>query len=333
MAVNSIFHTSNSHAIATEQNLYRDLLTESIQIFGHDVHYLDRTLVAEDTLLGEDTLSKFSSSAKIEMYIENAEGGYEGERELMNRFGLQNLSDVTFVVAKHRFQDLTKQITIESGTDTTSGSVLLEEGTLDSGTVEASASFEGGYIISEATPTDSDRPLEGDLIYHPILKKLFSVNFVDHDEPFHQLDNNPAYRLRCRTFDYSSEILDTGIDAIDAIEDALSTDALVYQFTLEQSSAVNESIRIHDTATTRGLLLDETDSDNIIGEDDSSSVGESILLETGTNDYLLQEEYIIGTGGANTGSLDNTAQNELFESLDDDVLDFTESNPFGDAGE
>ena len=333
MAVNSIFHTSNSHAIATEQNLYRDLLTESIQIFGHDVHYLDRTLVAEDTLLGEDTLSKFSSSAKIEMYIENAEGGYEGERELMNRFGLQNLSDVTFVVAKHRFQDLTKQITIESGTDTTSGSVLLEEGTLDSGTVEASASFEGGYIISEATPTDSDRPLEGDLIYHPILKKLFSVNFVDHDEPFHQLDNNPAYRLRCRTFDYSSEILDTGVDAIDAIEDALSTDALVYQFTLEQSSAVNEPIRIHDTATTRGLLLDETDSDNIIGEDDSSSVGESILLETGTNDYLLQEEYIIGTGGANTGSLDNTAQNELFESLDDDVLDFTESNPFGDAGE
>jgi hypothetical protein len=333
MAVNSIFHTSNSHAIATEQNLYRDLLTESIQIFGHDVHYLDRTLVAEDTLLGEDTLSKFSSSAKIEMYIENAEGGYEGERELMNRFGLQNLSDVTFVVAKHRFQDLTKQITIESGTDTTSGSVLLEEGTLDSGTVEASASFEGGYIISEATPTDSDRPLEGDLIYHPILKKLFSVNFVDHDEPFHQLDNNPAYRLRCRTFDYSSEILDTGVDAIDAIEDALSTDALVYQFTLEQSSAVNEPIRIHDTATTRGLLLDETDSDNIIGEDDSSSVGESILLETGTNDYLLQEEYIMGTGGANTGSLDNTAQNELFDSLDDDVLDFTESNPFGDAGE
>ena len=333
MPVNSIFHTSNSHAIATEQNLYRDLLTEAIQIFGHDVHYLDRTIVAEDTLLGEDTLSKFSSSAKIEMYVENADGGYEGEKELMNRFGLQNLSDVTFVVAKHRFQDLTKQITIESGTDTTSGSVLLEEGTLDSGTVEASASFEGGYIISEATPTDSDRPLEGDLIYHPILKKLFSVNFVDHDEPFHQLDNNPAYRLRCRTFDYSSEILDTGVDAIDAIEDALSTDALIYQFTLEQSSAVNEPIRIHDTATTRGLLLDETDSDNIIGEDDSSSVGESILLETGTNDYLLQEEYIMGTGGANTGSLDNTAQNELFDSLDDDVLDFTESNPFGDAGE
>ena len=333
MPVNSIFHTSNSHAIATEQNLYRDLLAEAIQIFGHDVHYLDRTIVAEDTLLGEDVLSKFSSSAKIEMYVENAEGGYECERELMNRFGLQNLSDVTFVVAKHRFQQLTKQITIESGTDTTGGAILLESGTIDMSSDAIVFEGETFYILNETDATDSDRPLEGDLIFHPILKKLFSVNFVDHDEPFHQLDNNPAYRLRCRTFDYSSEILDTGIDAIDAIEDALSTDALVYQFTLEQSSAVNEPIRIHDTATTRGLLLDETDSDNIIGEDDSSSVGESILLETGTNDYLLQEEYIIGTGGANTGSLDNTAQNELFESLDDDVLDFTESNPFGDAGE
>ena len=332
MPVNSIFHTSNSHAITTEQNLYRDLLAEAIQIFGHDVHYLDRTIVAEDTLLGEDTLSKFSSSAKIEMYVENAEGGYEGERELMNKFGLQNLSDVTFVVAKHRFQQLTKQITIERGTDTTGGAILLESGTIDMSSDAIVFEGETFYILNETDATDSDRPLEGDLIFHPILKKLFSVNFVDHDEPFHQLDNNPAYRLRCRTFDYSSEMLDTGIDAIDAIEDALSTDALVYQITLEQSSAVNEPIRIHDTATTRGLLLDETDSDNIIGENDSSSVGESILLETGTNDYLLQEEYIIGTGGANTGSLDNTAQNELFESLDDDVLDFTESNPFGDAG-
>ena len=28
---------------------------------------------------------------------------------------------------------------------------------------------------------------------------------------------------------------------------------------------------------------------------------------------------------------DKTAQNELFDSLDDDVLDFSESNPFGDV--
>ena len=121
MAVNSAFHTNNVAALATEQNLYKNLVAEVIQIYGHDVHYLDRTLVAEDTVFGEDTLSKFRNSAKIEMYVENSGGGYAGERELMTKFGLQDLSEITFVVAKHRFQELTKQFTIEDATDTDSG--------------------------------------------------------------------------------------------------------------------------------------------------------------------------------------------------------------------
>ena len=331
MAVNSAFHTNNVAALATEQNLYKNLVAEVIQIYGHDVHYLDRTLVAEDTTFGEDTLSKFRNSAKIEMYVENSSGGYAGEKELMTKFGLQDLSEITFVVAKHRFQELTKQFTIEDATDTDSGgSILLETDTIDmSGDA---VTFEGSdfYLLSETDATDADRPLEGDLVFHPVLKKLFEVNFVDHDEPFHQLDNNPVYKLQCRTFDYSSERLDTGISSVDAIEDALSVDTLVYQVTLEQSSAVNESVRIHDTATTRGLLKDETDNDNIIGEDDSTSVGESLLLETG--EWLLQEDYIIGEGSRLSTDADPSAQNELFDRLDDTILDFSENNPFGDAG-
>ena len=58
MAVNKHFHTSGSQSIQSEKNLYRDLVTEAIQIYGHDVYYMDRTLVAEDTIMGEDTLSK-----------------------------------------------------------------------------------------------------------------------------------------------------------------------------------------------------------------------------------------------------------------------------------
>ena len=330
MAVNAAFHTSNFASISTERNLYADLIAEAIQIYGHDVHYVDRTIVNEDTVFGESSLSKFRQSAKIEMYVENAGGGYAGEKELMSKFGLQNLSEITFVVSKSRFQELTKQFTIEDDTDGTGGSILLESASIDTSTNYAS--FEGSdfYILNETDSTDSDRPLEGDLVFHPILKKLFEVNFVDHDEPFNQLDGNPVYKLQCRTFDYSLESLDTGVTAIDAIEDALSIDTLLYQFTLEQSSAVNESIRIHDTAATRGLLKDETDNDNIIGEDDSTSVGENLLLETG--EWLLQEDYIIGEGGRLSTDADPSAQNELFDRLDDTVLDFTESNPFGDAG-
>ena len=323
MAVNKHFHTSGVAAVTSEQNLYRDLVTEDIQIHGHDVYYMDRTLVAEDTVFGEDALSKFVTQHPIEMYMEDADGGYAGERELMTQFGLQNLSEATFVVAKERFQTMDSQIQIESGTDTTGGSILQEAGTISSSTDLEGSNF---YIVQDTAATDSDRPLEGDVIYHPTLKKLFEVNFVDHDEPFYQLDNNPVYKLRCRLWEYSSEVLDTCVSAIDDIEDALSRDTLVYQFTLEQSSAVNEDIRLEwGHSADAGLVIDETDSDNIIGENDSTSVGESLLLEDGS--YVINEEYIVGDFDD-----DKTAQNELFDRLDDDILDFTESNPFGDAG-
>ena len=83
MAVNKAFHTNNSTSIQTEKNLYSDLVKEAIQIFGHDVYYIDRTTVAIDNVLGEDSLSKFTTQVPIEMYVENAECGYEGEKEFV----------------------------------------------------------------------------------------------------------------------------------------------------------------------------------------------------------------------------------------------------------
>ena len=335
MAVNKAFHTNNSTSIQTEKNLYSDLVKEAIQIFGHDVYYIDRTTVAIDNVLGEDSLSKFTTQVPIEMYVENAEGGYEGEKELMTQFGLENRNELTLVVHKERFQDLTKQIQIESGTDSTGGSILLESGTIDqsgnSSELETITTGSDFYILTETDAVSTDRPLEGDLVYHPILGKIFEVSFVDHDEPFHQLDNNPIYKLNCKQYEYSSDALDTGITDIDSIEDTESRNTRDFEFTLEQSTAQNEEINIQHARSNFGLLLEETSGDNIIGEDDSTSVGTSILLEnaadSGDDSYLLTEDYIVGDYVQ-----DKTAQNELFDQLDNNVLDFSESNPFGDAG-
>ena len=49
--------------------------------------------------------------------------------------------------------------------------------------------------------------------------------------------------------------------------------------------------------------------------------------DTGDASYLIQEDYIVGDQ-----STDTTNQNELFDTLDDTVLDFSETNPFGDVG-
>ena len=381
MAVNRAFHTNNVAALTTEQNLYRDLVKEAIQIYGHDVYYVDRTTVALDSILGEDSLSKYTTRHPIEMYVEDAEGGYQGEKEIITQFGLENRNEITFVVSKQRFQEMDSQITLEDGTVSTGGSILLEAGSISRSSLSAvldtptksfvqlngtdSSSSNSGdkiiqendkdsfilseesgtefYLLSDTATTDADRPQEGDLVFHPTFSKMFEISFVDHDDPFHQLDNNPVYKLRCRQFEYSQEVIDTGITEIDEIEDDLSKNPLDSQFTLEQSSAVNENIRIFHRAHEEGLLLlDGTDGsstdtgDNVLFENDSTSVGENILLEgTGSDDetasYLIQEDVIVGDY-TTRGSQDKTAQNELFDSLDDDVLDFSESNPFGDAG-
>ena len=314
MAVNKHFHTSGVAAIATEQSLYADLVSEAIHHRGHSVFYLDRTLVAEDNVFGEDSLSKFNTQSLIEMYMEDSGGGYAGEQELMSQFGLQNLSEATFVVSKTKFQEKTKQLQIETATDSTSsGSIQLESGTVSDSQIS--------YILNETDATDADRPFEGDAIYHPTLKKLFEISFVDHDDPFHQLDSNPVYKMRCRLFDYGSEEFSTGITEIDAIEDSLSSASSEYQFTLENSSIIGQPL----TLDFIDLDLSSVDIslDTTILSSDPASYGESILLETGGNEFLISEEYVIR---------DKTIQNELFDTLDDTVMDFNESNPFGDAG-
>jgi len=315
MAVNKHFHTSGVAAIATEQSLYADLVSEAIHHRGHSVFYLDRTLVAEDNVLGEDALSKFNKQAPIEMYMEDSGGGFAGQRELMSQFGLQNLSEATFVVSKTKFQEKTKQLEIETATDlTSSGSIQLEDGTV--------SDSQTSYILNETAATDADRPFEGDAIYHPTLKKLFEINFVDHDSPFHQLDNNPIYKLKCRLFDYGSEELSTGITEIDAISDDLSIVSSEYQITLERPSIVGGPITLDfgDFDFSSNTTLDNT-----IVAVDPSSYGESILLETGGDEYILSEDYYIGDYVN-----DKTSQNELFDTLDDTLLDFSELNPFGD---
>ena len=78
MAVNSFFHTSNVAALQTEKNLYSDLIAEAIQIYGHDVYYLDRTLVAEDTVFKLDDLvpnMQISTGKKYSAVIKSFEAG------------------------------------------------------------------------------------------------------------------------------------------------------------------------------------------------------------------------------------------------------------------
>ena len=83
-------------------DMYENLVIEALKIYGQDVYYLPRDLVNEDVLLGEDPTSRFPTSHKIEMYIENVDG-FDGEGDLFTRFGVEIRDEVTLVVARTRF--------------------------------------------------------------------------------------------------------------------------------------------------------------------------------------------------------------------------------------
>lgn len=62
------------------------------------------------------------------------------------------------------------------------------------------------------------RPREGDLIYSPMMKRLFVIKYVDNKPVFYQMGALQMFELTCEVFEYSNESLNTGIPEIDAIE-------------------------------------------------------------------------------------------------------------------
>ena len=259
MAVNHHFQGGNGIGNTNEKKLYEDLIIEGLKIYGHDVYYLPRTLVNRDLILGEDSLSKFDDSYLIEMYVETTEG-LAGEQELINKFGLEIREETTFMLSKRRWMDAVD-----------SYHTMIKEG----------------------------RPNEGDIIYYPLMNKFFEISFVEDQEPFFQLGNLPVYKLRARTWEYSSEKLDTGVTDIDSAEDQYSLDQLAHQFMLEDGT---------------GSLQLENDSVN------------------GDANYFINEAYNLQTQSTYAQNLDLDSQAGFnTEDTSDDILDFTERNPFGEV--
>ena len=193
MAVNHYFQGGDGIGNQAEKTLHENLIIEGLKIYGHDVYYLPRTLVNQDLILGEDVASKFNASYLIEMYFETTEG-FQGERGLISKFGLEIRDDTTFTVAKRRWDDA---------------------------------------VGDQATLIKSGRPNEGDLIYFPMMKSYFEIQFVEDQQPFYQLGNLPVYKLRCTRFEYSSERIDTNVSEINKLEDDKSLDLLAHEVSLE----------------------------------------------------------------------------------------------------
>jgi len=154
-------------------------------------------------------------------------------------------------------------------------------------------------VDSQHTMIKEGRPNEGDIIYYPLMNSFFEIKFVEDQEPFFQLGNLPVYKLQATRWEYNSERLDTGVTDIDSAEDQYTLDQLGHQVSLEDGS---------------GALQLENDS----ASDDSN--------------YFLLETYALQTQSPYADNLDlDTEAGFDTATVADDILDFTERNPFGEV--
>ena len=162
-----------------EQNLIQDLINEQLRMYGVEIYYIPRKYLTKKTIIKEVIQSKFDNAYPIEAYV-NSYDGYAGAGTILSKFGIQELDDLNLIISKERFETYITPLIKD-----------LENIEL------------------------STRPKEGDLVYFPLGDRLFEIKYVEHEQPFYQLQKNYVYELRCELFRYEDEIVDTGIEDID----------------------------------------------------------------------------------------------------------------------
>jgi hypothetical protein len=163
----------------TEQGLIQDLINEQLRMYGVEVYYLPRKYITEKTIIKEVIESAFDNAYPIEAYVENFDG-YGDNTTILSKFGIQALNELTIIISKERFEEYISPL-----------------------------------IRDQLNIKLSSRPKEGDLIYFPLGDRLFEIKFVEHEQPFYQLQKNYVYTLKCELFRYEDEVIDTSISFID----------------------------------------------------------------------------------------------------------------------
>jgi len=254
---------------------------------------MPRELVNKDNILGDDPVSSFSKSYKLEMYIENTEG-FDGEGDLFSKFGVEIRDEATFVVSRRSWNRLVK---------------------------------------SAYNSVEYYRPREGDLIYLGLSGSLFEIQKVETESPFYQLKNLPTFKMRCSLFEYSGEDLDTGYDGIDKIErlGSFLTLLTISQGTLGYNVGETISQTLTSGIVMTGELVDVNDSDGIlslahIGASDGKFNNFATGSITSSASNLTRTVTLVGEDN----KIDAGDQTTFFDSEVIEFMDFSESNPFGD---
>ena len=181
MALNPYFLQGSS----SEQRLVQDLINEQLRMYGQDVVYLPRKIINKKSILKEIVSSSFDDAYRLEAYLLNYQG-FEGQGDVLSKFGVQTTDGVNLIVSKERYED-----------------------------------FISPFIGADNQIEVSTRPQEGDLVYLPLDNTMFEIKYVEARKPFYQLNNLYVYTLTCEVMDAElDQDINTSIEAVDTAVDS-----------------------------------------------------------------------------------------------------------------
>ena len=273
-----------------------DLVIEAMKIYGMDIYYMPRSTGDQvDMLYGEDTLKQYTAAYPLEMYLEDVTG-MEGEGDFMSKFGLEIRDEMTFLVSRRRFA-----FTVNQG-----------------------------------------RPNEGDLIYVPMLQNFFEISFVEHENNqamYYTLGrgrggNVYVYALKLKQWVFSNELVLTGNAEIDGqIKDAYPRtqislraggsgtyvpDEIVYQGA--NVATATATATVHNYVTGSQLYVYRV----------TGTFAANTVIKGNTSNAIWNVSTTSDTATMDN-SFEDVVDNNRIEGEADDVIDFSERNPFGEV--
>ena len=303
----SVYFNNNGYA-SQERFLVEDLINESIKNHGIDVYYIPRDSQSSlDEIYGDDPVKSFTQAIKIEVYLETY-NNFEGNEEFFSKFGLEVSKGIKVAMSRRSFEK---------------------------------------YISSVV---DRNVPKEGDLIYLPVQLKLMEIKFVESEKSFFQLGRpgfgrgavsavgqakvGYMFELSLETFRYNGELIKTGYTEIDALANdyAPSIDFTLYaggtgtytkdEIVYQGTSVANATAKAYVSdwnAVTRILRLR-----NIYG---AFAANTNVIGASNNATWSLE------TGNTQEDATTTFDDNVRIEQEADNILDWTETNPFGSPDE
>ena len=291
-------HFPQFGGVSSEQNLIQDLIDEQIRLFGMDVYYIPKSMII-DRSLNDVILNVFTEAYLIEMMYISVEG-FGGVSALgMTKFGLKITDEITLSVSKRRWKDF----------------ATLNEST---------------FI--------KNRPNEGDLIYLPMTNNTYEIKYVEREVPFYQLGKNYVYGLSCELMETGGNRFDTDIPEIDNL------DQETYVFPVYVKTGGTGVFEVGEKVTQTYTLPGDppVTVEGTVAEWDQ--LNRKLNLTYIKGGVLRENLPLVGQDTAASWVVDNfstidididdyrNSENKFYEDKADDILDFTEGNPFGEYG-